>query len=298
MTPRDLLNLCRFTYLDLPPFYSVALAGGRSFPLAEVADAMLRLDALSVLTCARLGESRRAMLEEIRLLPLRITGCVNSNAGSGFVAYAFESIDGTHIAVMRGSERAGRCVPDNIDWKDNFCSPFYGSVQYEEAVRFADRSPDGALILTGHSKGAHNALYALSRAANPNAQAVVFNGPGFARTQLDRSAVSRLRNHGVNYVVDDDIVGALLYHPEQRRFVRRADNVTNPHMPEAYLFDDSGDPVPGRRTARSVAVEFASRLFVYIHDKDAPVWLLSVLRLIFGGASVCPTFATVSTNNA
>ena len=298
MTTHDLLDLCRFTYLDIPDIYSDKLNRGESLPLADVAGSLLRLDALCALPCGRLSESKRVLLEKIRLLPLEIIACENRNSGSGFVAYAFKSAGGSLICVMRGSEGTGRCVPDNIDWKDNFCAPFYGSVQYAEAVHFADRFPSGELILTGHSKGAHNALYALGSAANPEACAIVFNGQGFARTQLDAAVRTRLRQHGINYVVADDIVGALLHHPEKRVFVRQADNGAHAHAPEAYLFDGSGEPIPGRRTARSRAVELFSQLFLHIHERDAPDWLLAVIRFMFGGTFACPTFATLSTNDA
>ena len=135
----------------------------------------------------------------------------------------------------------------NVDWRDNFCAPLAGSVQYAAATAFADRYRDGSLLLTGHSKGGNVALYAQSAAQNPLAHAAVFNAQGFACHALTKAQKQRLRAGAVNYVVAGDIVGALLCHPETR-FYARQNPGTNAHSPDAYAFDAHGFPIAAKRT--------------------------------------------------
>ena len=161
------------------------------------------------------------------------------------------------IVAVRGSEGKGKCVPTNVDWRDNFCAPLAGSVQYAAATAFADRYADGSLLLTGHSKGGNVALYAQSAAQNPLARAAVFNAQGFARCELGKEQRRRLRAGAVNYVVAGDVVGALLYHPEIRFYVKQNPG-TNAHSPDAYAFDGAGWPVPARRAPLTYAVEALS----------------------------------------
>lgn len=257
MDPRTLLRLCSFTYFDLPDCYARRLARGEKVPLAEVARALRRLEALGALACGAYLEDAQALFAALETSKLRILAYENDNAGTGFVAYAFAA-PGTTIVAVRGSETKGACVPTNVDWRDNFCAPLTGSVQYAAASAFADRWK-GPLLLTGHSKGGNVALYAQSAA--PEARATVFNAQGFACHALTKEQKRRLREGAVNYVVAGDAVGALLCHPERRFYVRQVAG-TNAHSPDAYAFDDAGFPIPGKRTCLSRAVEILSRLFL------------------------------------
>lgn len=257
MKVRDLLLLSWMAYIDLPLLYVSILDGGGRVPLRAFADYILRMDAAGKLDCVNLTAASREAARELTERDWFITGYINGNNGDGFVAYTFD-IEGVNVAAMRGSERAGVCVASNIDWVDNVCEPFTGSVQLESIRSLTRRFASGRVIFTGHSKGGHNALMALAESENPEAYAAAFNGQGFSDDMLSDASRDRLRNRGVNYVVADDVVGALLTHPERRVFVRQVTG-TNAHMPEAFMFDGNGQPVLARRTLRSRAVEFASR---------------------------------------
>ena len=228
MPPEMLAWLCEFCYIDLPCALVRRLARG-PFPLRET-----------------------------RLLVLHY---VNRNADTGFVGYSFLAPDESVTLALRGSE-SGPCAPSLVDWADNFAAPFAGSVQYQDIYRLVNRYPAGPLTITGHSKGGHNALYALAVARNPQARAVAFNGQGFRRDQLDRAQKARLRAQAINYVTRSDIVGALLYHPETREFcAARLDE--NAHALSAFLFQPDGYPVPAGRTCASRAIEAASRIALH-----------------------------------
>ena len=261
MNPQTLLHLCSFTYFDLPGIYARRLARGEAVPLCEAARALRRMDGLGALTCGAYLEDVSGVLSALEASPLNILAYENDNAGTGFAAYAFAAPKETIIAV-RGSETKGECVPTNVDWRDNFCAPLAGSVQYAAATALANRY-DGPLLLTGHSKGGNVALYAQGATQNPLARAAVFYAQGFACHALTKAQKQRLHAGAVNYVVAGDAVGALLCHPETRFYVRQNPH-TNAHSPAAYAFDAEGFPLPARRTWLSCAVEVLSRALLLL----------------------------------
>jgi len=258
MTARELLLLCWMSYIDLPPLYASLLKRDGSIPLRAFADYILRMDAEGRLECVNLNPAAREAARDMRKSSGLITGYINQNDSDGFAAYIFD-MEGTKVIAMRGSERSGPCVGSNIDWADNVCEPFAGSVQLETIQNLAMDYPAGEIIFTGHSKGGHNALLALAVSENPDARAYAFNGQGFGSGALNDMQTDRLRDRGINYVVADDVVGALLLHPEKRIYVRRNPG-TNAHMPEAFMFDAAGMPVTARRTLKSQLLEAASRI--------------------------------------
>lgn len=257
MTPQQYCMLCQFAYLDLPARYR-----GKTVKLRAAAEGVLSDDAQGKLSCGPLDAHMRYTLEAIvadgTLGEMRIDRYENQNAESGFVAYAFKTAAGDAILAFRGSETEGCSAPNSIDWADNFVAPFLGSVQYPaiEAFVAAYHAP----LLTGHSKGAHNALYALG-CAQGRAQAVVFNGQGFAPGQISPAQKRRLGRRAVNYVTAGDVVGALLQHPEKRIFVEGRPDI-RPHALAAFVFDEGGEPIPERRPAWSVLVEWGTRLYL------------------------------------
>jgi len=257
MKTRYLLILSWMAYVDLPPLYEELIRRGGSIPVAAFAESVLRMDAAGVLKCRRLNAPARDAARELTASEGVITGYINRNATDGFAAYVIRN-EGETIVAMRGSESPDGCAESYVDWVDNICEPFSGSVQLESIRTLADELTSGRVIFTGHSKGGHNALAALAVSQNPEARAAAFNGQGFAAGALNENETLKLRRRGMNYVVQDDPVGALLEHPERRVFVRRMPG-TNPHMPEAFMFDNDGEPVRARRSAASYAIGLASR---------------------------------------
>jgi len=277
MTANDLLMLCYMSYIDLPPLYSAILKNGGRVPVRVLADYVLREGD----ECVSLNEYAREAARELLRSRVYIAGYINENDGGGFVAYVLEE-DETIIIAMRGSERAGRCVDSNVDWADNICEPFAGSVQLEAIRALTERFQDGEVIFTGHSKGGHNALLALSISENPKARAYAFNGQGFGRGALDDRQKIKLKERGVNYVVADDLVGALLLHPEKRIYVKQREG-TNAHMPEAFLFDGEGRPILGRRTLKSQLIEAATRIADMRIDGTARTGIQAICRAALNG---------------
>jgi len=261
--PRILLYLCALAYRNPPAGTALRLGHGNTVPVREMCQELLRLNEVGTPACGELQPWEWAMFSYLMRLEMDVVRYDNHNDTTGFVGMAFRDAQGRVYAAMRGSETQRNCAPTLIDWADNFSAPLSSSVQYKDAVAFADLFPTDNLIVIGHSKGGNNALYALSAAKNPLATATAFNAQGFPRDFFTKQAKERLRARGVNYVVADDIVGALLCHPERREFVRGRKGV-NAHSPEAYVFDNGGNPVPAVRTLKSLGIGLSSRILLPI----------------------------------
>jgi len=257
MTPWHYRYLCAFVGNDL--------IGELGQTLGALCIRILREDDLKRLKCGALGGEARDVLKVIsgtsELSRLKVIDYINLDETTGFVGYAFEARDQSVTCAFRGSEWVGCEAKTNIDWWDDFGAPFHGSVQYSDVERFIAPYPAGAVTFSGHSKGGHNALYACAASANPAANAVAFNAQGFAPGYLNFRQNQALRKRAVNYVVQDDIVGALMAHPENRTFVKRKHGEF-PHSLTAFTFDEAGNPVPGKRPLWSHLIEMATILYL------------------------------------
>lgn len=259
MTPWHYRWLCQFAYIN-PPYPA---RPGQT--LSELAQELLALDEKGELACGRLSpadrEALKVILDTKELSRLTLEDFVNRNDSTGLAVYIFRAEDDSVHMIFRGSETRGCGVPTGIDWLDNFLAPFIGSAQYPEIERLARRYPEERICFSGHSKGAHNALYALASALSPRAQAIAFNGQGFPPGMFLKSQRQRLRSKGLNYVVWGDIVGVLLQHPEKRIFVKKQGN-GNAHALSSLRFDRQGQPVACRRPLWTAAVEWGSMQYL------------------------------------
>lgn len=259
MTPWHYRWLCQFAYIDLPADLALPLS------LHDTARLLLSRHESNSLPCGRISSADLEALAILRTTPdlaaLTLEDYVNRNATTGLVAYVLRAPDKSVHLLFRGSESRRCGVPTGVDWLDNLLAPFQGSVQYPEIAALARRYPNQPIVFSGHSKGAHNALYALASLPNERARAVTFNGQGFSPGQLTRVQKSRLARQTAHYVTRTDPVGALLHHPEKRIFVRPQPD-SHPHSLAAFSFDSSGQPIPALRPLWSYALEWSSRAAV------------------------------------
>lgn len=258
MTPWHYRWLCRFAYINLPE-------GMEGRTLCCTARELERMADSGEAACGGPGAEEREALRVIADTPelggLVLKRYVNRSSGSGLAACLLESENGELHMIFRGSELRGCGAPTGVDWLDNFAAPFQGSVQYPEIYGLARGLAEGPVTFSGHSKGAHNALYALAVSRGDRARAIVFNGQGFAPGQLTGDQKNRLSSRAVNYVTQGDLVGSLLWHPEKRVFVKRR-GAGSAHALSAFEFDGQGNPVPARRPLWSYALEWATRRYV------------------------------------
>ncbi len=208
-TIREDILLSRLAYLKAPQGFRGETQGMTVRELCEKVMDMVSDPSLD--TERALGRDREELLELIsevsgndRLGSLTI--CEYLSTASGLAGYVLEK-GGELTIAFRGTD-------DIMDALDNFILlPFNLSVQYKD-IRMLLEKYGGAerIWLTGHSKGGHNAIYAASLL--PNCYATGFNAPGFGIFLSDAQHDGLAS--GVNYVMNGDITGFLLFHLERR----------------------------------------------------------------------------------
>lgn len=188
--------------------------------------------------------------------------------GTGFAGYVLGVGDEITIA-LRGTD-------DMADTLDNFLLlPFNLSAQYGP-VRALLARYDGAsrIWLTGHSKGGHNAIYAAS--IDARCHATGFNAPGFGifLTDTQHDGLER----GVNYVINGDVTGFLLFHLE-RRIVLESTAAT---PPEGLSFTNRHRLVNFYAIDDLTVAASIEPFVVWVEWITQTLWLLLVSLAVYG----------------
>ena len=174
---------------------------------------------------------------------------------------------GEPVLAFRGTD-------DLRDALDNFLLlPFNLSAQYGDVRRLLAGFPEAERIwLVGHSKGGHNAIYAAS--IDARCRAVGFNAPGFGI--FLRWSQLRGLDRGVNYVLNGDVSGFLLFHLERR--VVLDSSACRSRVPISSRLAPIGQLLPHRRPPRlrrihmlSVAAEWITQI----------LWLVLVFLVLY-----------------
>lgn len=214
-TIRQDLLLSRLAYIKAPQGFRGEMAGISLRALCDEVERILgdpAVDAEGVF-----GRNRQEILsitEGIRAHPALGELVIREYIvhPSGLAGYVLEG-GGEVTIALRGTD-------DTIDILDNaLLLPFNASVQYAAMRELLAACGDAARIwLTGHSKGGHNAIYAAS--IDPRCRAAGFNAPGFGIFLSD--AQHDGLDAGVNYVINGDVTGFLLFHMERRILLESA----------------------------------------------------------------------------
>lgn len=204
-TMRQDILLSRLAYLDAPPDFS----GETVADLCDAVEAVLADPQADVE--AALGRDRKeaesllaALRADAPLLEMQVLKFFSYPSG---LAGCVLDWGGEPVLAFRGTD-------DLRDALDNFLLlPFNLSAQYGDVRRLLAGFPQAERIwLVGHSKGGHNAIYAAS--IDARCRAVGFNAPGFGI--FLRWSQLRGLDRGVNYVLNGDVSGFLLFHLERR----------------------------------------------------------------------------------
>lgn len=272
--------ICSAVYFDPPLSMMRALYAG-DLTLGAMCEALLGTADMSECSHTELS----GLVKDPELFHMPILRYDNKNRSSGMVAYALRAPNGGVVAAFRGTESVIDGMFTLTDWRDNFLSPFIGSIQYADIERFIAAFQDGGLLITGHSKGAHNAMYALAKSSNERAKCVCFDGQGFSIDELTRGERHSLKKRAVNNVCESDIVGALLSHPERRVFVKKQGDL-NAHELCSLMFSEDGMPVNGKRKRLSYAIEQLSKAYVngylFLKGQRVPDWLSGLVKDVDG----------------
>lgn len=208
-TIRQDLLLSRLAYIKAPQGFRGETAGVTVRELCNEVERIL--DDPTVDAEGLLGRNRQEILDlttgiaEHNLLGDLVI-CEYITNASGLAGYVLEK-DAEITITLRGTD-------DLIDKLDNaLFLPFNLSVQYAPMRELLEKYESAERIwLTGHSKGGHNAIYAAS--IDPRCRATGFNSPGFGIFLSDTQHDGL--DFGVNYVINGDVTGFLLFHLERR----------------------------------------------------------------------------------
>lgn len=217
-TIRQDLLLSRLAYIKAPQGFRGETEGVTVRELCSEVERIL--DDTTVDAVSLFGRNRQEILDITNgIAEHSILGelviCDYITNTSGLAGYILEKDDEITMA-LRGTD-------DVIDILDSaFLLPFNLSVQYAPMRELLEKYGNAKRIwLTGHSKGGHNAIYAAS--IDSRCRATGFNSPGFGIFLTD--AQHDGLDFGVNYVINGDITGFLLFHLERRIVLESTDSV-------------------------------------------------------------------------
>lgn len=160
----------------------------------------------------------KACAQTARFAQLRMMDYVNHidfDLETQFCAATFALPDGSRYIAFRGTDLT------LAGWKEDLNMSFMAVPAQQEAVAYTTRAAGafaGALLLGGHSKGGHLALYAAAHCAAAVQQRIQsvysFDGPGMDEQTLLSDGYARISAKVASYIPQSSVVGMLLcYHP-------------------------------------------------------------------------------------
>lgn len=174
-----------------------------------------------------------------------------------FAAVTYLLDDGTTVITYRGTDST------IIGWKEDFMISYTNVPSQDLALDYARKHVSeavGDVIICGHSKGAHLALYAAAHLSDIYKDKVtriyINDGPGFCEDVLNKNLIDAIRDKltkitpeysiigrlfepdaGENYIVRSSAM-ALLQHSMSSWEIDESGLVTcNDHSPESYLLN-------------------------------------------------------------
>lgn len=216
ITENDLLLMSKLVYIN--PGWELELS--QTISIKELAKQAI--DELK----GKMDEKEYALLEEIynnkkyNDWTIVEKGYTNQNSTNGLVAMAISTGDGNGIVVYRGTEGMFVAGEGQVDMNDNVefvreCD----TEQQKAALKFLkeQQSKFDSIIITGHSKGGNDALYAGVMApelAHKIKSIETFNAPGFNEDFVNRlerdKGLELFKGKITEYQTSNDIVSSIL----------------------------------------------------------------------------------------
>lgn len=160
----------------------------------------------------------QACAESDRFASIQITDYINHidpHQETQFCAATFHLPDGGRYVAFRGTDLT------IAGWKEDLNMSFMRVPAQREAVCYVEKTAaayHGPLLLGGHSKGGHLALFAAAHVPaavqNRLIRAYSFDGPGVDEDTLSSEAYEHIKARVESYIPQSSVVGMLLcYHP-------------------------------------------------------------------------------------
>ncbi len=241
----DSLVLSELVYIDYKPVFDET--GRKSMTLCE---AVTALDIMGVLKNTRAGSGKEDLDFARHCAASKRFGNVMlsdfrdeyDSTDRQFAAVTYLLDDGTTVIGFRGTDST------IIGWKEDFMISYTHVPSQELAYNYAVKHVDEAgkeVVILGHSKGAHLALYAaahLSEEQQSKLRHVYVNdGPGFCEAVLDKSLIYRILSKITKITPEYSIIGRIFEPPAgESVIVRSSAMAILQHSMQTWMLDGNG----------------------------------------------------------
>lgn len=226
----DAIALCEITYIhyeDLvsPSFDDEPVSFAETSKNLFAADKK-RVEKLGLMISPNLGKRMIAMAESKRYADVKIVAFRHFYSVSPavqFTAGTFILPDGTLVVSFQGTDDTLAGWKEDLDFLVHRSSPAY---QYAiDYINEVSGKYDGEIILIGHSKGGHEALYTALKCSPEIRKRIKYlynnDGPGFYDYSIFRTgAYDELSDRYRHFVPSSSLVGMMLAHDYDYKAVK------------------------------------------------------------------------------
>ena len=239
----DNLVFSELVYIDFKP----VLRDGRSLTLR---DAVRELDNMGLLKNTRAGSGdedldfARYCAASKRFGDVLLSDFRDEFDSSDrqFAAVTYTLKDGPTVIGFRGTDST------IIGWKEDFMISYTNVPSQNLALNYAAKHVDeaeGKVIILGHSKGAHLALYSAAHLTDVQQfklQRVYLNdGPGFCDAVLDKSLIYRILSKITKITPEYSIIGRVFEPPAGESIIVRSSAMALlQHNIKSWMIDGNG----------------------------------------------------------
>ncbi|WP_022769523.1 MULTISPECIES: Mbeg1-like protein [unclassified Butyrivibrio] len=239
----DNLVFSELIYID---FKSV-LKDGRSMTIEQ---AINELDSKGLLKSTRAGAGKEdldfarycaacARYKDICLYDFQD---IYDSQDKQFAAVTYKIPNGPTIIAFRGTDST------IIGWKEDFMISYTNVPSQDLALSYATKhvdEADGSVIILGHSKGAHLALYAAAHLEGSQQDKLLHvyinDGPGFCPDILDKSLIYRILSKITKITPEYSIIGRIFEPPAgESIIIKSSANPLIQHSIQTWVLDSNG----------------------------------------------------------
>ena len=239
----DNLVFSELIYIDFKPI----LKDGHSMTVKQ---AVTELDSKGLLKSTRAGAGNEdldfarncALSARYGNIELTDFQDIYDSQDKQFAAVTYMIPDGPTVIAFRGTDST------IIGWKEDFMISYTEVPSQSLALSYAERHIDEAekdVIILGHSKGAHLALYAAAHLEGPGRDKLLHvyinDGPGFCPDILDKSLIYRILGKITKITPEYSIIGRIFEPPAgESIIIKSSANPLLQHSIQTWLLDYSG----------------------------------------------------------
>ena len=239
----DNLVLSDLVYIDFKP----VMGDGSTMPLKE---AIRRLDDVNKLKNTRAGSGKedldfaRACADSLRFgnIILEDFRDIYDSQDKQFAAVTYKLDDGATVIAFRGTDAT------IIGWKEDFMISYTRVPSQDLAYEYARQhvaEAENGVIICGHSKGAHLALYSAAHLDSSEKEKLirlyVNDGPGFCDEVLDKSYIYSILSRITKITPEYSIIGRIFEPPAgENIIVRSSAKALLQHSIQTWVIDPDG----------------------------------------------------------